>query len=280
MVKLVILAALAFAHVEAQVLPVASGGTATTNASQAPANLGAVSAPLFTATSMEMSATPWSICDAACAGGSGGNLPSVGPTQIYGVASPSLNNHAMEVSFTATANTTDVLFVSKPTGAYNANANKFTMDVWFYPTNSTGVDEHEFDQGMATAGTTEWMFGHQCVVGGTWDIWNQLALGWVSTSAECTQLTPNVWHHVVFYDYKIPGDATGCGGYGCLYFGSLTVDNVLVYSLNQAEPAGPTPGGWASFAFAQVQEDVETASTGSPVAVVSYYNLFSFAETQ
>lgn len=229
---------------------------------------------------MEATTGYWSICDGTCAGGPGGNLPSVGPTQTFNVTSPSLNNAAMEMSFTANSNTTDVLFVSKP-GAYNVAANKFTFDLWYYPTNVTGVTEHEFDQFMFTASGTEWMFGHQCVVGGTWDIWNQFTGAWVPTAAECgTSLTVNTWHHLVFYDYKIAGDTTDCSGYGCMIFGSLTVDGAVVYNLNQAEPAGPTPGGFANAAGAQVQEDVSTASSGSPVAVVSYYNLMGFTQRQ
>ena len=232
---------------------------------------------------MEAAATSswWSICDGTCAGGAGANIPSVGPTQTFSITSPSLNGAAMEMSYTANANTTNVLFVSKPAGAYSASANRFTFDLWYYPTNATGVDEHEFDEGAALSGGTEWMFGHQCVVGGTWDIWNQLTNSWVSTTADCgTSLTVNTWHHIIFVDYKNAGDTTGCGGYGCLYFGSLTVDGVVVYNLNQAEPAGPTPGGWSSFAWAQVQEDVDTASVGSPVAVVSYYNQMFFTQRQ
>ena len=218
---------------------------------------------------MESTSSYWSICDGSCAGG--GGTPSVGPTQTFSLSAPS------EVSFTATANSTNVLFVSKPPGAWNASSNDFTFDVWYYPTNATGVNEHEFDQVMVTASATEWMFGHQCVVGGVWDIWNQSSLTWIPTSSPCS-LSVNAWHHLIFHDYKIAGDTTGCGGYGCMYFGSLTVDGVIVYNLNQAEPAGATPGGWTSFAGAQVQEDVNSASVGSPVSVVSYYKWINFTQ--
>jgi hypothetical protein len=183
------------------------------------------------------------------------------------------------MSFTANANTTDVLFVGKPAGAYCSTCNSFTFDVWYYPTNSTGVNEHEFDEWTATASGSEWMFGHQCVVGGVWDIWNQYTGTWVATSASCS-LAVNTWHHLVFRDYRVSTDTTGCSGYGCMYFGSLTVDGTVIYTLNQSEPAGPTPGGWSSAAGAQVQEDVNTASAGSPVAVVSYYDLATFTEAQ
>ena len=253
----------------AQVLPTAYGGTGSTNG-----------LPSVSAVDMELFPGMWSICDGTCAGGPGGNLPSVGPTHTFNVGSPSLNNNASEMSFTANANTTDVLFVSKPTNAYSATVTHFIFDIWYYPTNSTGVDEHEFDEFTFTHLGSEWMFGHQCVVGGTWDIWNQFAGNWISTAYECTQLTVNTWHHLVFSDYRNASDTTGCSGYGCMYFGSLTVDGVLVYSLNQVEPAGPTPSGFASAAGAQVQEDVDTASVGSPVAVVSYYDLATFTEAQ
>ncbi|MHB1952128.1 MAG: hypothetical protein ACYCOU_00145 [Sulfobacillus sp.] len=249
-------------------VPVADGGTGSTNG-----------LPTVSAVDMELFSGTWSICDGTCAGGSGGNLPSVGPTQTFNIASPSLNNHAMEMSFTADANTTDVLFTSKPTGAYCATCTHYIFDVWYYPTNSTGVGEHEFDQWFDTASGSEWMFGHQCVVGSEWNIWNQSAGTWVATTAPCS-LAVNTWHHLVFSDYRTAGDTTGCGGYGCMYFGSLTVDGTLVYALNQAEPAGPTPSGWASAAGEQVQEDVNTASSTSPVAVVSYYDLMTFLESQ
>jgi hypothetical protein len=65
-----------------------------------------------------------------------------------------------------------------------------------------------------------------------------------------------------------------------MYYGTLTVDGTQVYALNTSEPAGPTPGGWANGAGAQFQEDVSTASSGSPVAVVSYYDLVDFTEAQ
>jgi hypothetical protein len=230
------------------------------------------------AVSMELFPSMWSICDGTCAGGSGANTPSVGPAQTFNVASPSLNNNSMKMTFTANANTTDVLFVAKPAGTYCAACTKFTYDLWYYPTNSTGVTQHEFDEFTDTASGSLWMFGHQCNTG-VWDIWNANTGAWVATSATCS-FAVNTWHHLVFSDYRIAGDTTGCAGYGCMYYGTLTVDGTQVYALNTSEPAGPTPGGWANGAGAQFQEDVSTASSGSPVAVVSYYDLVDFTEAQ
>jgi hypothetical protein len=230
------------------------------------------------AVDMELFPSPWGICDGTCAGGAG--IPSVGPTQTFNVSSPSLNNNSTEMSFTANANSTNVLFYSEPVGAYCATCTKFTFDTWYRPTNSSGVNEHEFDQFIFTTSGSEWMFGHQCVVGGVWDIWNQFTGTWVPTAYSCS-LSANTYHHLVFVDYRNASDTTGCSGYGCMYFGTLTVDGTLVYSLDQQEPAGPTPVGFTSSAAgAQVQEDVNTASVGSPVSVVSYYDLMTFTESQ
>lgn len=234
--------------------------------------------PTVNAVNMELLPSQWSICDGTCAGGAGANTPSVGPAQTFNVASPSLDNNSMEMTFTANANTTDVLFVAKPAGAYCAGCTKFHYGVWYYPTNSTGVTQHEFDEFTDTASGSLWMFGHQCS-GGVWDVWNAYTGAWVPTSYTCS-FAVNAWHYLVFDDSRIAGDTTGCSGYGCMYFNKLTVDGTVVYSMNQSEPAGPTPGGWANGAGAQFQEDVSTASSGSPVAVVSYYDLVNFTEAQ
>ena len=237
-----------------------------------------LAAPTVNAVNMELFPAIWSICDGTCAGGAGANTPSVGPAQTFNVASPSLDNNSTEMTFTANANSTDVLFVSKPAGAYCATCTQFTFDVWYYPTNSSGVTEHEFDEFTDTASGGLWMFGHQCSAG-VWDVWNAYTDAWVATSYTCS-FAVNTWHHLVFQDSRIAGDTTGCSGYGCMYFNKLTVDGTVVYSMNQSEPAGATPGGWVNGAGAQFQEDVSTASGGSPVAVVSYYDLATFTEAQ
>jgi len=167
----------------------------------------------------------WLTCGLSCAGGTGS---ATGITLTNGVTSPSLDGHSMELAFTAPTvgggDTTNVLAYNK-VGANNALT--YFQGNWSgYIPSLTNVQALEFDQfHFAGSPNVRYMMGSQCVIGGVWDIWNQLTSSWVATTVPCTW-TAATWHSVQWNTHH---DALGvnlCNSNTdpCMYYDKLTVD--------------------------------------------------------
>lgn len=177
--------------------------------------------------------------------------------------------NTLEISLTGPANT-NLLVYNK---LDSTQATYFSTDFWVYPVITPYVRAYEFDP-FAFTSPYEYMFGHQCVVGGVWDVWDQLHIKWVPTATPCT-LIQNSWNHVQQWVHYIPGD-TGCDEYPCLHFDELGVNNVY-YTLNYAEPAGPIPTGWANSSGFQAQLDINGGAPAN-TTVTEFLQYVDFAE--
>jgi hypothetical protein len=98
-------------------------------------------------------------------------------------------------------------------------------------------DQFQFEDGQ------RFMYGSQCVFGGNWQIWNQLAAndgedGWLTpTPAVPCNLTAATWHTIQWQTHRVPGD-TSCSGQPCMYYDLLTIDGTS-YGPFTSEPSAP-----------------------------------------
>jgi hypothetical protein len=155
------------------------------------------------------------------------------------------------------------------------HATSFSMSLWVYPTvkaSVAGSFEYDvFDFSKSTG--IEFMWGSQCnQVNRLWQIFDQLHKRWLNTSVSCS-LAPNKWHSVRWDVHRVSGDTNRCSGKPCMYYDTLTVDNVA-HPVNAKYPAGPLPRGWTSAVGCQVQIDI--GSTGPNVTIDEYLDLADF----
>jgi hypothetical protein len=186
--------------------------------------------------------------------------------------SPSKDHDSMKVSITGPQ-------YSNALWTYIAgsddSATTFSTNLWVYPGQKASVaGSFEFDQFSFSKSTgTEFMWGSQCnQVNHLWQVFDQLHGRWVNTAVRCS-LAPNKWHHVRWDVHRVAGDVDRCSGRPCMYYDTLTVDDV-VHPVNVKYPAGPLPGGWSSAVGFQVQIDI--GATGSPVTIDEYLDLADF----
>jgi hypothetical protein len=109
------------------------------------------------------------------------------------------------------------------------------------------------------------MFGLQCnQQQGTmqWQIHNVGGGYWVNTGiTDHCPLPEGEYTHVVYSGHWIVGD-TGCGGMGCNYYDSLTI-NGKTYRLGQKMAATTVNPHWRSICGSQDQIDLREAHRGS-----------------
>ncbi len=211
--------------------------------------------PVTVNTSIDDSLTNWGVCVLPGCNPGGTGTPSA-DSQTINNATPSLDGASMAVSVTgpvlAAGQTTDALWYYKP-GANN-NSTIFSSTYHMYIASTSNVEALEFDQFQFVSGV-EYMFGSQCVIGGVWDIWNQLSGVWVATSIPCS-LSTSAWHTIIWNGHRVPGD-TSCSSNACMYYDSLSIDGT-VYNGFTPQPSGST--AFADNTGTQVQIDVN--STG------------------
>jgi hypothetical protein len=247
----------------------------------------------------------WAFCYIGnCGGGSpGGNGTPTSVTDTFGVASPSLDGAALQVSMVAPAATqgTNELYIYKVGGNPTADTiNNLQMDLWFYCDTNCGtyVKQLEFDQAIfctsckytnTMTNGTNYMFGSQCnVATGIFQVWNQASNSWINATYSggnipCTSGgfgSPNTWHHLVETVHKVAGDGTSCtsGGltYPSDYYDSIILDGVSYSPTNTQLCAGPLTGGFASVWLIQQQMNIGTAGSSGNAASV-YYDKENFS---
>lgn len=203
----------------------------------------------------------WDTCSLlVCPGGGtpGGQGTPTAVTQTTGVSSPSLSGSSMELSMTTAQSNTNALWTYK--GSSCDECSTFNSNFDLYPTGSTSIQALEMDTfDFDATDRIERMWGHQWnQTIGVWQVWNQFAVEWVNTTLT-VGLTFGAWNNIEWFDHSVPGDTTGCSGYGCLYYDSVSIDGTN-YPLNIVEPAGPLPSGWGGAIGFQFQIDAANVS--------------------
>lgn len=238
-------------------------------------------APAISAANISSSPAGWKAsCYKPDCNPGGRGVPSVPPTQTFGIASPSLSGSAMLLSVTT----------ETPHTVGNTNA----LWTWFAPEkcdrctklvshfqikpgeNSNRVSSYETDMFLFDkTDEMDFMWGLQCSLGKrVWQLDNQ-GHGWVDTSVPCS-LSNDKFHEIVFTGHRVPGD-TSCDGMPCEYFDTLSVDGQQ-YTIDQTLPATRLNPHWGSRIGDQFQIDSSGrgASSGNPLTTTLYVDNSEF----
>lgn len=169
----------------------------------------------------------WTACnETSCSGsttpGTGSvqffsSTPTSNPLSLYTLSGTSLE----ETSLGATNNTLAYrhLGCTNSSGSTDcSNVQNMLLDVWFYPTSTTNVQQFEFDPDVFY-NNNKFAASVACRLAGTkpnyWYLWNSLGDDWVVTPFPCgaTTTTPgqsvaaNTWHHLQLYvTYNVSSD--------------------------------------------------------------------------
>src|ERR1022692_418319 len=203
----------------------------------------------------------------------GGRGIPIATSQTVGHANPTKDGRSMRVSITGPQHSNALwTYVA---GVHDA-ATSFSMSLWVYPAAKASVAgsfEYDlFDFSKSTG--IEFMWRSQCnQVNGLWQVFDQFGGQWMNTAVHCS-LAANRWHFVRWDVHRVSGDTNRCSGQPCMYYDTLTVDNV-VNPINAMYPAGPLPIEWSSAVGFQVQIDI--GSTVLPVTINEYLDLADFA---
>ena len=202
------------------------------------------------------SSSGWGSCGTVCCAGGASDAWSWPMYQFQ--AAPSLDGASAEFAITGPAYA-DALHWYK-VAAQNWATN-YLWDSWTYLDSSSFTAQAvEFDvfTVIPIAGINrKFMFGSQCnYAAGVWDGWMENPSGggtWIPTNIPCTKLSPNSWHHLLWY-FKRVGST-----FDQLQYVSLTVDGVT-YNVNMLEPSQVT--SWNQVLGIQYQQDIGRSGTG------------------
>lgn len=223
------------------------------------------------ALNVQSTATNWSICSgAACAGGTGTPIsPSITP----GIASPSLSGASIQLQFTTSTPSTNVLWPNKQAGCEACN--RFVSEVHINLPSLTYIDQVEFDTfSFKTSINMEIMFGWQYdYTAGVWDKWRQDTEQWIPTTI--TQAPVVGWNDLRYEGHTIAGDVSACGGFTCMYTDQVTV-NGTPYVVNWVEPAGTLPAEWTAATGMQVQLNSTHLTPPANTVIVEYVDNANF----
>jgi hypothetical protein len=119
----------------------------------------------------------------------------------------------------------------------------------------------------------EFTWGSQCVIGGQWQIWDQLHGQWLNTTRAC-QMNIAGWYHVQWWVHRVNGD-TGCDGYPCMYYDMLGVNGIYA-QFETSEPAGLLPANWSNDSGLNFQLDINGAQKSA--TITEYIQKVNFTE--
>ncbi len=185
-----------------------------------------------------------------CSDCAGGTITTNYWTQLQ--SSPAMSGSSRQF-YNGGGGWADVLWY-KSLGNQNLATN-FLWDFYVYFDESTAsnVWSAEYDLYQSIAGV-ELMIGSQCAFGdGHWDIWDQAAGHWVSTTIACPRFTPGTWHHIQWYMQRVSSTQ--------YRYDTLVVDG-QEHVVNQTF-SGSTEG-WADVLGVQWQLDL--SSNGVPAS--------------
>jgi hypothetical protein len=217
---------------------------------------------------MEQSLSGWTPCTLpACAPGGSGIPTDVSITET-GAAWPA---NSLKISVTGPEWTN--LLVFKKVGA--TSASYFNSDFWVYlpsTINDGTYQALEYDI-FQFSNPYEFMWGSECVLGGNWQIWDELHQQWLNTSRAC-DMTEHGWYHVQWWVHRVDGD-TSCDGYPCMYFDMLGVNGVYT-QFETTEPSGPIPAGWGNDSGLNFQLDISGEKKSATIS--EYIQKVNFTE--
>ena len=211
---------------------------------------------------LDDSPTGWGSCTDCAGGGALAGMYWMAQFQT----TPSVDGDSTQFYLSGPA-WTDVLWWNK-LGAHDSFTN-FQTDFWvmFGSDAVANAQALEFDTFQFVRGR-EYMFGTQCDSAvNAWDVWNQQAGKWITTSIPCGKFTANVWYHMTWQfhrsstqrDKNMYYDALTIVQYGS--DGKTIVSN-KAYQVNLAYPSGGLPSGWSHDLGVQFQMD-SNASGGT-----------------
>lgn len=211
--------------------------------------------------------TGWLLCTGSCAGGTN---PSAEIQQFH-ITTPSLDNQSMRIALTGPT-TCPAPCNTGPNNGWYYNTGKddthtsFSLNFEFNAPSNAQVVSREFDQfqyllagdGGVTSNTRLY-FGTQCVTGGDWDVWNSYGNGnWVDTGVKCNYtVSSTAFNHLIINVHRVSGDTSCTGGYPCMYYDSIILNNTTVVS-NVKTSAGALPAGWGEQTGFMLQLDGKT----------------------
>jgi hypothetical protein len=207
---------------------------------------------------METELTAWNPCVLpACAPG-GSGIPTRVVIAETGTKWP---QNSLELSVTGPEWTN--LLVWDKVGA--TSASNFQSDFWVYVSSSIASGEYqalEYDI-FQFLNPAEFMWGSECVIGGQWQIWDELHGQWLNTARACDMTVPG-WYHIQWWVHRVQGD-TSCDGYPCMYYDMLGVNGDYT-QFETSEPSGPLPAGWSNDSGLNFQLDISGAKKSATIS--------------
>ena len=186
---------------------------------------------------------PWAYCITInCSGsktpGSGNavfftSTPTSNPLSFYTLSGTSLQ----ETSTGAANNTLAYRKLGCTNNGGNASCNNvqnMLLDVWFYPTTTTNVQQFEFDPDMFY-NNYKFAASVACRLAGTdpnyWYLWDSSADSWIKTQYPCSatstvagqSVAANTWHHLQLYVNYSVGASGGSYAYETFVWDGQTV---------------------------------------------------------
>ncbi len=181
----------------------------------------------------------YAICSAPC--------PGVTWSMNQHVSSVSLTGNATQFNIGGTTPYSDVLWSNPIIGQGNTEnltdsnhtllptLHNFVLDTYVFVTKLSVTQIIELDINMFANGVgMEW--GTQCnhLGSGAWDIFDNVNVTWVPTSAPCN-LNDNGWNHITIQVQRQPNND--------LLYQTITVNGVT-YNINKTMAPFPVPSGW------------------------------------
>lgn len=225
-----------------------------------------------TSQNIQASPTGWKVCTPQ-GGDANGSSPNSEACGGVGTNQPSAWNWSFgdtmqeTVSTDATRDETQILYIFAGPGCDDCTT--ITEDKWIEPTNNNDIANNELDMYQFDhAHLRKRMFGLQCdQQRGTmqWQIHNVGGGYWMNTGIrDHCPLPSDSYTHIVYTGHWIIGD-TGCGGLGCNYYDTLTI-NDRTYPLNVKLAAATVNPHWRSICGSQDQIDLRAAHGGAITA--------------
>lgn len=218
--------------------------------------------------SMDLNLAPWTACTLpACEPGGIGT-----PTDItIAPTGTKWPPNSLELSVTGPEYTN--LLVYDKVGATSATS--FGSDFWVYlpsviANGTYQALEYDIFQFLSPY---RFMWGSECVLGGDWQIWDDLHAQWVNTTRSCEMALPG-WYHLQWWVHRVEGDVS-CDGYPCMHYDMLGVNGVYT-QFESTEPAGPIPQGWGNDSGLNFQLDLSGAKKSATIS--EYLQRVNFTE--
>jgi hypothetical protein len=217
---------------------------------------------------MDLNLTPWTPCALPACQPGGLGIPTnitIAPT---GTKWP---GNSLELSLTGPEYTN--LLVYDKVGS--SSATSFNSDFWVYlPSVITAGTyqalEYDIFQFLSPY---RFMWGSQCVLGGNWQIWDQLHSEWLDTTRAC-EMNAQGWYHIQWWVHRNDGDLS-CDGYPCMYYDMLGVNGIYT-QFETKEPAGPIPQGWSNNSGLNFQLDLSGEKKSA--TITEYLQKVNFIE--